>query len=410
MKGMEKLKKIFVIFISALLVLILAACNQAKIEIKEPEEETVSEVSNEITNVENPEEPAEEQETVPQVSESHEGIQTLEAKVSALVAKELGVEKDQVFFDNGFISCENGDLFALCAVDGFFAVYTDGESFAKLIELDWEHYVMHANYMDDSFSIATDGMIVTLKNESIGEKLVFDFKKGSYTHSFCATDNSLGYEIKTSPNGKYTIWQMNSVGRGDVGNYRMAVKNNETREIWVPEEVGLLGGMYGGYGGAGFFKNGEIYIYSAEQMKVFDPQRGAPTFDMGKNFPLGNTADGEYTALLSFHRDPEDFSYSITYMKEEGPCTLEDTKYNRIFAAPWTYQIGFLDKDGNLLESYDTGVGVLEDHFGLADVSMRFSDDTITLFAKGNESDDLYKIGVFDRKNHEFTESFEMVG
>ncbi len=44
MKGMEKLKKIFVIFISALLVLILAACNQAKIEIKEPEK-SVAEVS-----------------------------------------------------------------------------------------------------------------------------------------------------------------------------------------------------------------------------------------------------------------------------------------------------------------------------------------------------------------------------
>ena len=74
-----------------------------------------------------------------------------------------------------------------------------------------------------------------------------------------------------------------------------------------------------------------------------------------------------------------------------------------------SYQIGFLDKDGNLLESYDMGMGVLSTDFNFADVSMRFSDDTITLFAKGNESDDLYKIGVFDRKTHEFTESFEKV-
>ncbi len=405
-------KTAFAIFIALVFLLGLASCDRVKIEIKEPKEEPVSEAFNEETNIENPsepEEPAEEPETESPVTESPEEASTLEAKVSALVAKELGVEEDQVFLDNGFISCGNGGLFALCAVDGFYALYTDGDSFAKLIELDWEHYVMHANYMDGSSRLTMEGKTVTLKNEHIGEKLVFDFGRGSYEHSFCVTDNSLGYELKTSPNGKYTIWELNSVGRGDAGYHRIAVKDNETGEILVLREVGLLGGMYGGYGGAGFFKNGEIYIYSAEQMKVFDPQRGAPTFDMGKNFPLGNTADGEYTALLSFHRDPEDFSYSITYMKEEGPCTLEDTKYNRIFAAPWTYQIGFLDKDGNLLESYDTGVGVLEDHFGLADVSMRFADDTITLFAKGNESDDLYKIGVFDRKTHEFTESFEKV-
>lgn len=404
------MKKTFCIVLAFLLVLILASCDRVKIEIKKPEE-TIIEDSKEITNVEissESEEPAEEQEAMPPVTESLEGIQTLEAKVSALVAKELGVEESQVFLDNGFISCGNGDLFALCSVDGFYAIYTDGESFANLIELDWEHYVMHANYMDDSSNLMVDGLTVTLKNERIGEKLVFDFGKESYTHSFCATDNSLGYEIKTSPDGKYTIWQLNPVGRGDVGNYRMAVKNNETREIWVPEEVGLLGGMYGGYGGAGFFKNGEIYIYSAEQMKVFDPEKKVITFDMGKNFPLGNT-DGEYIALLSFHRDPEDFSYCITYMKKDGAYTTEETEYNGIYETPWTYQIGFLDKDGNLMESYDTGAGVLSTAFSLADVSMRFAEDTITLYIEGYSSA-IYKVGVFDRKNHEFTESFEMVG
>ena len=399
------MKKILCIILALLLVLILASCDRVKIELREQEEPSTAETSgaqSEPEIISEPEEPVEEPETVPPTATEAEGY------ASKFLSEKFKEDENDIFFDNGILPCGDG-FFAICSVDGFYALYTDGESFVKLIELDWEHYVMHADYMDGSSRLTADDMIVTLKNERIGEKLVFDFGRGSYEHSFCVTDNSLGYEIKTSPNGKYTIWQLNPVGRGDVGNYRMAVKNNETREIWVPEEVGLLGGMYGGYGGAGFFKNGEIYIYSAEQMKVFDPQRGAPTFDMGKNFPLGNTADGEYTALLSFHRDPEDFSYSITYMKEEGPCTLEDTKYNRIFAAPWTYQIGFLDNDGNLLESYDTGFGVLEDHFGLADVSMRFSDDTITLFAKGNESDDLYKIGVFDRKTHEFTESFEKV-
>ena len=341
-------------------------------------------------------------ETVPPTAETAEDV------AGEFLSRKFGEDKNKIFFDNGILPCGDG-FFAICRIDGMnYAIYTDGKSFVKPVKLEHEHAVMQENYSDNGALLTANGLTVTMTDMKIGEKLVIDFDKETYEHFFCPTEESLDYEFGTSADKKYTLWKLHPVGRGDISRYRLALQNNGTGEIRVIEKAGIRGGIYGGYGGAGFFQNGEIYVYSTDWMIVFDPETLEMTFDMSENFPIGR--GGGYRKLLCFRRDPVNFSYVVIYMNADNDTVeLSDTKYEGIYEGNNSYQIGFLDKDGNLLESYDMGMGVLSTDFNFADVSMRFADDTITLFAQGNKPNDLYKIGVFDRKTHEFTESFEKV-
>lgn len=393
------MKSFFALII--ILVFCFTSCSSVKIEIRDSDEkdtekilETNSNYVSQTDETENIDKNEYADYTNAIITEEDIYNRTVE-----LSAKTPGI-KDEVVYDSAFIPC--GDcFFTLGDCNGvYYAVLTNGIDFVKLVEIDVEQFVM----LNDTFSdaeIIKNGDVVTIDCKNIGEKFEINFISGNCNHIFCPTEESLETELKTSSNKKYTLWQLNSVGRGDVVSYRLALKNNETGEIRTIEEAGVLGGMYGGYGGAGFFKNNEIYVYSTLQMKVFDPETLKVTFDLNKKFPLSYSDEGEKTLLFSFHRDPNDFSYTVVYSKY-----TTGERYNShdsgAFEADYTYQIGFLDKEGNILESFDTEVGVLSDHFGFADVSMRFSDDTITLYANIAELNKIYKIGEFNLKTHTF--------
>lgn len=398
------MKKFFCIITVFILLFTLVACNQVKIEIRKPEEKSVSktfdkkDTNSDYVTQTNETENSDKNEYVDYTNAiiTEEDIYNRTVELSA---KTPGIKGD-VEYDSPFVPC--GDCFFTLGIwDGtYYAVLTNGIDFIKHVEIDDKHYML----LNDTFSdaeIIKNGDVVTIDCKNIGEKFEINFISGNCNHIFCPTEESLETELKTSSNKKYTLWQLNYVGRGDVASYRLALKNNETGEIRTIEEAGVLGGMYGGYGGAGFFKNNEIYVYSTLQMKVFDPETLKVTFDLNKKFPLSYSDEGEKTLLFSFHRDPNDFSYTVVYSKY-----TTGERYNShdsgAFEADYTYQIGFLDKEGNILESYDTEVGVLSDHFGFADVSMRFSDDTITLYANIAELNKIYKIGEFNLKTHTF--------
>ncbi|MBQ5666854.1 MAG: hypothetical protein IIV40_01620, partial [Oscillospiraceae bacterium] len=65
------------------------------------------------------------------------------------------------------------------------------------------------------------------------------------------------------------------------------------------------------------------------------------------------------------------------------------------------YKIGFLDSEGNLLESYDTGCGILAGSFGICNVEMRYSEEELTVIAFGDRGGVCFE-GVFNMETKEF--------
>ena len=156
--------------------------------------------------------------------------------------------------------------------------------------------------------------------------------------------------------------------------------------------------MYGGYGEVGFLKNNDIYSYSLSELKIIDPKTLEIKFDINKNFPLGyNKENDSGRGLLTFRRNPEDFSYIVVYYEYESEIQWGGADV----AQNCNYKIGFLDSEGNLLESYDTGCGIIADSFGICNVEMRYSEEELTVIAFGDRGGVCFE-GVFNMETKEF--------
>ena len=66
--------------------------------------------------------------------------------------------------------------------------------------------------------------------------------------------------------------------------------------------------------------------------------------------------------------------------------------------------MGFCDKDGNLLESYDTGVPLSGDLFGLYNMSFRLSGDKLKIIGQGGKGHIAIE-GVFNLKTYVYTDT-----
>ena len=66
------------------------------------------------------------------------------------------------------------------------------------------------------------------------------------------------------------------------------------------------------------------------------------------------------------------------------------------------YKIGFLDSEGNLLESYDSGIGIASSPFGLEEANMFYSEDELKIFVSNRKDYPLFTI-TFDLKTKEFS-------
>lgn len=120
-------------------------------------------------------------------------------------------------------------------------------------------------------------------------------------------------------------------------------------------------------------------------LKIFDSETEELKFDITKNFPLEFSKDGKQgRGIFTFRCNPEDFSYMVAYYEfTDGYSRREVYDENGRFLydkADYNYKIGFLDSDGRLLKSYDTGYPVLGSTFGFHTVQMRYSEEKLMLF------------------------------
>lgn len=381
------MKKIVIVILALIMTFLFISCGNIEIKIQDPGENEKEEQTEAENETEQPETRKERKDILLEIGNELDEAFRAEEKDFAVpeyygysVADESG--DTEVFF----YYTANQRVAAL-AKNGKLA----GKVMIKAEDMDFVIY-------NTGREASLDNGVAVIRNEHYGEVLTIDFNSESYEHEYIVSEESTEAIIGDSPDKKYTLIKLNNSG-GDISANKILLKNNETGEIRYLTTFEL---MPGNHGEVGFLKNGDIYEYSRETLKVYSQETLEVIFDINDNFKLGTMENGNDRWLYSFRRDPDDFTYTIVYAyfsKENGYDTWEEDGYDHYYTY---YRIGFLDKDGNVLESYNTSMPVCGDELGYFDVSMRFSDDAITLVAIGNTEEKITRTGVFNMKTKYF--------
>ena len=207
----------------------------------------------------------------------------------------------------------------------------------------------------------------------------------------------LEFTEKVSSNGKYSLYEGAFHGGGDIAFSSVFLKDNSTNEFRYFRECG---GMYGGYSFIGFLKNSDIYFMTSQSLKIYNPDTLEVTFDLTENFWLGIDESIDSCRLLyTFRRDPVNMDFIVIY-SETPYSTINWGNYDDV-PANFTYRVGFLDKDGKLLESYDTGEFIRYGKFHVADVSLKLDGDILHMYYD-YDNRGTYASGTFNIKTHEY--------
>lgn len=170
---------------------------------------------------------------------------------------------------------------------------------------------------------------------------------------------------------RYTFSLENAEGGGDAWSYEVVLTDNETGK------TKNLGREYNQSAicDYGFFSNGDVYVMNYGGLTVFDTDMDNPNpiFTTKTNFPctlIDQNSSGHNRYMFSIRRDPVTFEYVVIYGEYEEN---EDYYSNFLndFQMKYNYKIGVLDKDGNLIKSWDTGVPIMFTAFGFENVYMK---------------------------------------
>ena len=206
----------------------------------------------------------------------------------------------------------------------------------------------------------------------------------------------LEFTEKVSSNGKYSLYEGAFHGGGDIAFSSVFLKDNSTNEFRYFRECG---GMYGGYSFIGFLKNSDIYFMTYQSLKIYNPDTLAVIFDLGEKFPLGYDERIDTCRLLyTFRRDPVNMDFIVIY-SESVYDTMDWGYSNR--EANFTYRVGILDKDGTLLESYDTGKPVRSTVFGIDGVDLSLKGNILHMYFRGGKGS-TDASGAFNLETHKY--------
>ena len=265
--------------------------------------------------------------------------------------------------------------------------------------------------IEDEISLFGVDDVYIYYSDHFAMSLELDFANKTHKLIYNPTDKHTfgGLYGTKSPNGKYTVCIFGETSGGDAYYCHTAIRNNETgKYIYIGEN----GGIWGGTGGNGFFKNNDFYSWTNHELKVLNPETGEIKFDINDNFKLGyDEKNDSERGILTFRRDPNDMTFIVVYYEYENGFEWKEIESN-VFGitshleGSCNYKIGFLDSEGNLLASYDTGVPLWgEIMWGLHSVDMFYSaeNSTITLTVKNVGKGNSNFTGVFDMKTKEFS-------
>ena len=140
------------------------------------------------------------------------------------------------------------------------------------------------------------------------------------------------------------------------------------------------------------FPGGMMFFLGCHLVDIIYSIKGMPK----KIIPLNKCSGVEGVTAKDFGMVVFEYENGIGWYDIDGNPTGHDGIAN------CNYKIGFLDPEGKLVESYDTGYGIRSDPFGINNVEMRYSEDKLTIFAIGGKGGVSFE-GTFDMKTKKFT-------
>ncbi len=313
---------------------------------------------------------------------------------------------------------DNGGVYMIAAADKYSGHKIGDDIPAKIFRLyngdptgyiEFDAGLLMGGYFDfDGVEVThIDENKVEFRSLNSDHIITADFaeKKVDSTISKQMIENGLERLYANSSDGKYSLWEGNSEGGGDVVINSIYLVENATGNV---KYIDTIGGMYGGSESAGFFSNGDVYTIGLDEFKVFttDMSQQGSVFEMSKNFPLGDDAveKGGFRHLLSARRDPATHSWVVLY--NEAPYQADandwymdgDLGYNFYKS---TYKVGILDPQGNLTKVYDTGEHVMT--YDFRQVSMYMEEGDIINFKVIIKEKETQLHGQLDLKTGEYT-------
>ena len=282
---------------------------------------------------------------------------------------------------------------------GFYAVLKEHENIHSFFSTGREY--MDVTWNEETGKqtlelIKNDGLHFTLKNSYLAKTIELDFEKGEYSVRYDYTDENLAELIDTSADGNYSLWKAGVQSGGESYFYDVALKNNKTGKITRIEPNGT---NVGGFFSEGFLRNGDFYVYSSSGLKIYDPETVEMIFDLDKNFPM------EDRLLYTFRRNPEDFSYIVVY-SDSTREQINEGWASEDWKMPFCFKVAYLDKEGNLIKSFESNVPVMADFFGIEGLEMRYSEDLLLFVTTGGKGLPQREF-TFDRKTETFSEASE---
>lgn len=232
--------------------------------------------------------------------------------------------------------------------------------------------------------------------------VTLDFDKSMSKLDYKINPEHLEESFATSSDGRYSLHTASRDGAGDVMYSNIVLRDNQTDALRF---ITFSGGMYGGYVDSGFFRNGEIYVLKFDSLLIYSPDPAAPSPLLTFKMPLGFLEkERVYRYLLTFRRDPTTKEFIILYA--DIPIDAEANWDAFPFEYACNYMVGFCDKEGNLLRSYDTGQPLLGDQFGFLKMSFHLSSDELTVTGVGGRGFAGLQ-GVFDLKTYTYTNTLK---
>ena len=127
--------------------------------------------------------------------------------------------------------------------------------------------------------------------------------------------------------------------------------------------------------------------------------------EINKNKKKSMPISKEYYSKLNF--EFPNCKFLVYANKKYIECDAIDFEYENGFEwdendnANCNYKIGFLDPEGNLIESYDTGCAMRGSPFGICPIDMRYSEKELKFFVTGGKGGTNLE-AVFDMETKEF--------
>lgn len=258
------------------------------------------------------------------------------------------------------------------------------KGFAEIIYLSNNDFDIES----DELSLFYDGKLFFRTDDGYGNKENLNFGKLIYNDSQLYSKFVLEEKIAAFGDKKYSLWKAENYSAGDGESYLVVLKDEQSGKTF---ELCENGGSVSGNHSEGFLKNGDVYIINNRSIKIYFSGTNELCYDSEKTF--GKIYDTAVSGILTFRRDPEDFSF-IVLRYEKTAASGEDL----------VYTLAFLSPEGEFLEEYESDIKVPVSTYGIGiqNVVMYYSEEKLIFTALEAKGYDEFSF-VFDMETKTFS-------